>query len=328
MSNYPDVEEALSAIGQGDHSNTGEYRIFGPPGTGKTTSVIHQIRRSVERFGKDSVLVTSFSRAAAAELAGRDVPVSSDCIGTLHSHCWHALGRPAIAEVHVEEWNRTNPQLLITPAKKDRKLDGDETGEEVIVDARDGDYWLGELNRARALLSPIDNWPTSLRQFESKWSRYKAERRLMDFTDLIEAASREIRVAPKNPAVIFADEAQDLNPMQLSLVRRWGENAEYFVIAADDDQTIYGWCGATPDAVLDPPIPEDHKIILARSHRIPRSVHIRANKLIHQASRRQEKFYDPRAEEGLCLQLSQGGYKSPSTGFSRLSSGTWRVGRQ
>ena len=76
------------------------------------------------------------------------------------------------------------------------------------------------------------------------------------------AAEGEVRIAPKRPDVIFADEAQDLNPMQLSLVRRWGENAQYFIIAADDDQTIYSWCGATPDAVLDPDIPEDHKIFL------------------------------------------------------------------
>jgi hypothetical protein len=39
MPNHPDVEEALSAIGQRDHSTIGEYRIFGPPGTGKATNI-------------------------------------------------------------------------------------------------------------------------------------------------------------------------------------------------------------------------------------------------------------------------------------------------
>src|ERR1035441_7990086 len=83
MPSHPDVDEALGAIGHRDHSITGEYRIFGPPGTGKTTNLSRQIRRAVERFGKDAVLVTSFSRAAAAELAGQDLPVSPDRIGTL-----------------------------------------------------------------------------------------------------------------------------------------------------------------------------------------------------------------------------------------------------
>src|SRR5882757_6025462 len=88
MAEHPEVEEALSAIGHRDHSITAEYRIFGPPGTGKTTNLTRQIHRAVERFGNESVLVTSFSRAAAAELAGQDLPVSSDRIATLHSICW------------------------------------------------------------------------------------------------------------------------------------------------------------------------------------------------------------------------------------------------
>ena len=311
MPDHPDIEEALGAIGERDHSITAEYRIFGPPGTGKTTNLTRQIRRAVKRFGKDSVLVTSFSRAAAAELAGQDLPVSPDRVGTLHSHCWHALGRPEIAEVHVEEWNRENPHLRITPAKKDRKLDGEESDEDLVDVVRGGDYWLGELNRSRGMMRSMELWPAALREFAAKWSRYKASRRVMDFCDLIETAAREIRIAPKRPDVVFADEAQDLNPMQLGLVRRWGENAQYFIIAADDDQTIYSWCGATPDAVLDPEIPEDHKIILKVSHRVPRHVHARANRLIHQVTRRQEKVYDPRPEDGMCVDISRGGYKSP-----------------
>ena len=118
MPNHPDVDEALGAIGERDHSVTGEYRIFGPPGTGKTTNLTRQIRRAVDRFGKDSVLVTSFSRAAAAELAGRDLPLSADRVGTLHSHCWHALGRPEIAEVHVDEWNRQIPTCGLLPQRR------------------------------------------------------------------------------------------------------------------------------------------------------------------------------------------------------------------
>ena len=87
---------SLDEIGRRDHEITAEYRIFGPPGTGKTTNLTRQIRRAVDRYGSESILVTSFSRAAAAELAGRDLPISPDRVGTLHSHCWHALGGPEI----------------------------------------------------------------------------------------------------------------------------------------------------------------------------------------------------------------------------------------
>lgn len=305
------VGDSLSTIGTRDHSITGEYRIFGPPGTGKTTSLSHQIRTAVERFAKDSVLVTSFSRAAAATLRGKDLPLSDDCVGTLHSHCWRALGRPAIAETHVQEWNRINPHLRITAAKAAAKLNGEDGGEETSPGAPKGDSLLSELNRYRGTMSPAETWPGSLQAFATKWNAYKASHQLLDFCDLINCALHNIRIAPSRPAVIFVDEAQDLNQMQLNLVRTWGEKSEYYVIAADDDQTIYSWCGATPDGILDPEIPEDHKIFLEQSHRIPQSVHIRATRLIHQVSRRQAKVYAPRSEEGICTQISRGGYKSP-----------------
>ncbi|MBI1955335.1 MAG: ATP-dependent helicase, partial [Acidobacteria bacterium] len=92
---------------------------------------------------------------------------------------------------------------------------------------------------------------------------------------------------------------------------KWGERASYFILAADDDQTNFSWVGASPDAVLDPEIPEDHKIILQQSYRVPRTVHVLADRLIHQVTRRQEKVYRPRPAEGEVIRLSRGGYKSP-----------------
>jgi len=86
---------------------------------------------------------------------------------------------------------------------------------------------------------PRGAWNDPLTAFERQWSEYKRENGLLDFTDLIETCLRDVALAPKNPSVIFADEAQDLNGMQLSLVRKWGDRASYFIVAGDDDQTIY-----------------------------------------------------------------------------------------
>jgi superfamily I DNA/RNA helicase len=301
----------LEAIGQQDHNVTSEYRIFGPPGTGKTTNVTRQIRRAVDRYGPEGVLVTSFSRAAATELAGRDLPIAGDRVGTLHSHCWHALGGPEIAESQVDEWNRDNPHLAITPVKKQGKLDGEEAAEEDDGTAKAGDELLQQLNRFRGMMCDRRLWPATLIEFERRWSEYKRENGLLDFTDLIDVCLRDVHAAPKAPSVIFADEAQDLNAMQLNLVRKWGNRAEYFIIAGDDDQTIYAFTGATPDAFLDPDIPDDHKIILKQSYRVPRAVHGLADTLIHQVARRQEKVYLPRAEQGEVVRLTYGTYQSP-----------------
>ena len=311
----PSEEQAtgtLEEIGQRDHSVTAEYRIFGAPGCGKTTNITRQVKRAVEKHGADAVLVTSYSRTAAAELAGRDLPIASDRVGTLHSHCYHALGRPVIAESCVDEWNRDNPHLAITPAKKQVRLESEGAGAEDDTDlAKNGDEILRELSRMRGLMIPQNRWPIVLSQFKQKWTEYKHALGLLDFTDLIETCYRDVSAAPRHPAVIFADEAQDLNRMQLTLIRKWGDCANYFILAGDDDQTIFSFTGASPDAILDPDIPEDHKIILKQSHRVPRAVHQLANDLIHRVTRRQEKVYLPRPEDGAVQRLSRGTYKSP-----------------
>ena len=312
------TDERLDAIGTLDHSTSAEYRIFGPPGTGKTTSLIGQIRRGVERFGHDSVLVTSFSRAAATELAERVLPFNRERIGTLHSHCFRALGMPRIAEVQVDEWNRENPHLKITPVSKQVKLDGEDAAED-DPQLKDGDRLLQGLNRCRAMMLPLEHWPAEIREFCGRWNRYKKANGLLDFTDLIETVLRDVTVAPGKPAVIAADEAQDLNRLQMTLIRRWGAHAEYLVLAGDDDQTIYSWAGASTDAILDPDIPEDHKVFLQQSERVPRAVHAVTERLIRQVHRRQEKAYLPRPEDGNVHRLSRGGYRSPEYGILKTA---------
>lgn len=310
---------ALDGIGDRDHSRTCEYRIFGPPGTGKTTSTADHVRRAASRFGADRVLVTSFSRAAAAELAAHDLPIGPEQVGTLHSLCYRALGRPEIAETHVEEWNAANPNLPITPVNRGRRLGGEDAVEDIDDHVNRGDVMLQRLNRLRGLMIVRECWPSDVSDFDQMWSTYKRKRRLKDFCDLIDVCYRDGVVAPGRPAVIFADEAQDLNVMQLKLIRAWGTETEYLVLALDDDQTIYPFTGALPEAALDPDIPEDHQVVLEQSHRLPRAVHRLSDDLVRRLTRRQEKFYRPRPDPGAVRHIS-GNYKSPE--YAILSSAT------
>jgi superfamily I DNA/RNA helicase len=307
----------LDGIGQMDHSVTSEYRILGPPGTGKTTRTAALVRQAVEKYETSAILVTSFSRAAAAELANRELAIGPAQLGTLHSICFHALGRPRIAEAHVQDWNRSHPGWSLTSVNRQPRLDGEDAQEDV-TNAHSGDALLQSLNRLKGLMIGRDQWPAEIRNFECAWAKYKREAGLLDFCDLIEHCLHDLHVAPGRPAVIFADEAQDLNPMQACLLRKWGGNAEYYVLAGDDDQTIYSFLGATPEALLDPPIPADHTVVLRQSHRVPAAVHETADELLHRVSRRHDKLYLPRNAEGAVLRLSTGSYKTPE--YSILSS--------
>lgn len=300
----------IENVGLCDHRVTSEYRIFGPPGTGKTTHLARQVERAVEKYGTDRVLITSFSRAAAAELVIRDLPVSSDRVGTLHSHCWRVLGGPKIAEAHVHDWNRENPHLKLTAVGTRSKIDGEAPVEDDDDQNKAGDLLLQRLNRRRGQMLDRRYWPAEIRAFSAKWESYKNAGGLLDFPDLIERCLRDVTIAPGSPEVIFVDEAQDLNATQMTLIRKWGEGASYFILAGDDDQTVYSFAGATPEAMLDPDIPDDHKIILKQSYRVPGAVRDFAESLIQSVSRRQSKIYLPRPAAGEVHRVP-GGYNSP-----------------
>jgi DNA helicase-2/ATP-dependent DNA helicase PcrA len=307
--------EALESIGQHHDSEGAEYRILGPPGCGKTTNTARQVRRAAEKYGENAVLVTSFSRTAAAELAGRDLPIPASQVGTLHSHCYRALGHPELAESHVDDWNAANPSMVITAQAKTEKI---EEGGEEGTGSKDGDYLLEEMGRLRGLMIEPDFWPPNVRHFAKKWEDYKTANALLDFTDLIDVCLRDTTMAPGAPSVLFADEAQDLTRMMAALVRRWGQWARHFVVVGDDDQCIFSFTGADPDVLIDPPIPEKNIIVLKQSYRVPVAVHAEAVKWIKSVRRRQEKEYFPRQHAGKVVRLATGTWDDPGDSILRL----------
>jgi DNA helicase II / ATP-dependent DNA helicase PcrA len=308
----------LDGIGRQDHSITSEYWIVGPPGTGKTKSTSQQVQRAAERYGFGAVLVTSFSRAAAAELASRDLRINPEHLGTMHSICYRALGAPRIAEAHVKEWNRSHPHEILTAVRTMGRIEGEDPMEDDLGQRKpSGDVLLQELNRYRGLMVGPQQWPANIRDFHRRWREYKHEWRLVDFCDLIDICLSDVPVAPGNPSVIFADEAQDLSAIQVRLLRKWSKHAVYSVLAFDDDQAIYYFIGASPEALLDSDIPEDHKVVLRQSYRLPGAVHGLADSLIHQVLHRQEKPHLPRPARGAVYRLA-GTYRSPD--YSILAS--------
>jgi superfamily I DNA/RNA helicase len=102
--------------------------------------------------------------------------------------------------------------------------------------------------------------------------------------------------APNNPRVIFVDEAQDFTKLQLTVIRNWGLNAEWIVLVGDDDQTIYGFTGATHNAFLQPPLPDKYKTVLKWSYRVPKVVLLRSQRLIQRVAHREPKEYHARTD--------------------------------
>lgn len=287
-----------------EEKQTIEYRVFGSPGTGKTTYLTTQIQNAAKTCGEERLLVASFTRAAAYEIAGRNQNIQN--VGTLHALGYRALGgRHKIAETMIDEWNKENPTYKLSGGKQ---ADLDEVNEMGTI-RTEGDALFNEMNLNRALMIPKERWKTATRAFETKWDRWKRVHEIIDYTDMIEIPYREISRPPGNPRIGFFDEAQDFTPLELALVRKWGKALDYIVLAGDDDQCIYEWAGARPDVLIEGTPAK--KVVLDQSYRVPRTIYNVAMQEIVKVSKREQKEYSPRAAEGEVRHLTGVNSKTP-----------------
>ena len=282
-----------------------EFRVYGPPGTGKTTYLAEQIDRAVDKTGEDRIVVASFTRAAAIEIASRGVAIPREHIGTLHALCFHALGRPVIAESKLKEWNESGGARSYYQMSGDGDGDGADTDDPYVQSEKSlpGDELLALYNRLRAHLAPEDTWPQHVRKFAQVWEEWKTANDFLDFTDLLMVAHRDLDHAPGDPQIGFLDEAQDCTRLQLALWRKWALSMDFTVLAGDADQCIYRFIGATPDAFLEPPVTPEHRRVQGQSNRIPRAVHRMTVSWIEQCAYREQVTYLPRDAEGMVTRL-------------------------
>ncbi len=293
--------------------------VFGPPGTGKTTHLGHRVTIAADRFGPESLQIASYTKTAAKELNSRDLPVHKDQIGTIHSFCYRALGKPVLAETKIDEWNENAlPQYQIS---KNKSETSDESKADRIAKMESGDSLLDEYNIARAMMLDRSQWNRSLTSFAIEWDKWKDENNYYDFTDLIEKMLEEDRPAPDDPRIGIFDEAQDFSPLQLSLIVQWSKYMDYCMLAGDDDQTLYQWAGASADSLIKLNISEERKTILNQSYRVPKAVYKVAMNIIRRIPDdcRQIKEYRPTEIEGE-VETSEAKYRNPPPILNEIDS--------
>lgn len=268
---------------------SGTYAVIGPPGTGKTTWLTGQVRAIVDRFklrtfdGGSPVLVSSLTKTAAAEVAGRDLPIPRDAIGTLHSHAFRTLGRPKIAiGNNLASWNEQYPDWAFSGVGRKDADDLDE-----IEDSSDGngpgDELISAYDLVRHRMTTPDRWKVrgvrigrvdggTLAEFAEAWEEWKTSSETYDFTDLISGALHTETDVPLGAKVVIVDEAQDLSRLEWELIQWWSHCAGALIAVGDPWQALYSWRGAHPELFDDDRIPKDRIKILSQSYRVPGAV--------------------------------------------------------
>ncbi|MFC7200503.1 UvrD-helicase domain-containing protein [Halospeciosus flavus] len=310
-------------------------RLFGGPGSGKTTALLDRVDEILDQEDVDvrDILVVSYTRAAAAEVRERlaerldENPRSlRGNVSTMHAKAYELLDlsrSDVVGEQDKEEFCEDYglPYEDEYSSGSRRTARSTTLGNKVIATSqwlqrtgRDVADWYDvpfRWNEEEVRLPPdVDEnaqvgnkytptWPSDDDRHDIPES-IRAWRAYKGENDLVGFADMLERVEQRslvpNVDYLVIDEFQDITSLQYNVYQEWKPHMEKVLIAGDDDQVVYAWQGADPDLLLDTEVTEDE--VLPNSYRLPSRVLEVVQQEISHIDERQEKDLKPRKEGG------------------------------
>jgi len=235
--------------------------VIAVPGSGKTTVLVSRIARLLAQglAGRGNIMTLTFNRSAARDMQQRFDQLFSGLFpqgprfSTLHSLCFQIIKNAGAPLPQVEEAGRMR---LIRDLLRELSGRGAQiVPEEDILNASNALSYIK--NR---MLAPEEyqshGLSISFPRFVEGYQRAMAARDWMDFDDMLLRALELLQ----DPQILSAwqrqfthilvDEAQDLSLVQHRIIQLLAARAHSLFMVGDEDQSIYSFRGAHPEALL------------------------------------------------------------------------------
>ena len=280
-------------------------RIIAPAGSGKDEGA-HRTCSTRARLGvpSDSLLLVAFNTRARLEMRDRTTDHPTLQVQTLNALALSILngtnGFAGSGEHRRTITPREVRDILSANVKFPRKSNTDPAA-----------VWIGALAQVRLGLQSPESVERAYRgelkgfaDFFSHYRQHLAHRHLVDFDEqiylAIEVLLRNPRVrlaAERRAEVLLVDEFQDLAPAHMLLLRLLAGPSLSIFAVGDDDQTIYGFSGATPEWLVEfeRHVPDAVHHALEVNYRCPAPVVSAASNLMSHNSVRVDKVIRPGA---------------------------------
>ena len=285
------------------HHLRGPCLVLAGAGSGKTRVIVHKIARLLEAgYAPSQIAAITFTNKAAAEMRERAKGlVGNRAAAKLAISTFHSLGVRMLRSDGERLGLKKNFSILDSDDVLGMLKDAGGTTDNALarrwqwaiggwknrgLDAAAAEAELasgalpGELDAADALVAA-----RVMQRYEERLTAYQA----VDFDDLLLlpakllARDAEVRDAWRDRLrYVLVDEYQDTNGIQYELMKLLAGEAGLFTAVGDDDQSIYGWRGATVENLkrLPADYPQLRVIALEQNYRSTGSILAAANAVI------------------------------------------------
>ena len=275
------------------HHVSGPSLVLAGAGSGKTRVITHKIAYLIEGgLSPSRIAAITFTNKAAAEMRERAKQLAGKVAGQVLICTFHALGvrmlRQQGSYVGLKE------QFSILDSDDVSRILKDCGGSTDLATAKQWQWAISAwknagLNAAQALAAAADEdqrvAATIMGRYEERLAAYQS----VDFDDLI---SLPLKLLKEHEVVrqhwqqqlghVLVDEYQDTNATQYDLLKLLVGDGARLTAVGDDDQSIYGWRGATLDNLKKLPLdfPQLKVIMLEQNYRSTTAILDAANNVI------------------------------------------------
>ena len=304
------------------HAVDGAVLLLAVPGSGKTTVLVTRLGYMLCCCGisPDAILTMTYTKAATKEMQKRFVRLfGQDCPQVPEIRTINGVSSKIIdfyARTHGSGSAFTvaenEGELAKIVSDLYRELSGEFATQSVIKELRKGIAYVKNMMLGKEDLGELD---TGFDQFPELYAQYNLalrQRRWMDYDDQMIYAKTILENYPDILAhfqdafpYICVDEAQDTSKIQHAIIQLLARKTGNLFMVGDEDQSIYGFRAAYPDALMqfEQTYPKARVLLMEENYRsTPEILHL-ANGFIRKNTDRRPKTVRPTRVSGANVHL-------------------------